>query len=69
MKCPNCKYEYDYSQYDVTEDEDGKPIHEHGTFFTLPINLERTSYAMFSSPEREEVYGCPSCGNVFLDIG
>jgi len=67
MNCPDCGYKYQFSYDDSCEDEDGKPINEEGKFFKLPITLERVVTFSFQV-EREEVYGCPKCGNVFMDV-
>ena len=60
MKCNNCGYEDGWvpEKLDVVEGE-------HGEFYRLPIDMKREGqYGI----ETAEVYACPACGNMQIDI-
>jgi rubredoxin len=59
MKCTNCNYKHGWDPESQTSIKGGK-----GDFYQLPIELTRES---FYSDERVELFGCPSCGFVFID--
>jgi len=61
MKCPKCEY---INGYDPKQNEG--IVGEEGGFFKLPINLERQDLYEINKQERS-VYGCPKCGNVFIE--
>ena len=60
MKCNSCGYENGWvpEKLDVVEGE-------HGEFYRLPIEMKRATVYGF---ETAEVYACPACGNMQIDI-
>jgi len=61
MKCPNCKYKHGWSNETLSHVEGKK-----GDFYELAINMQQR--VPFDHHHEKEVYGCPECGAVFLDI-
>ena len=60
MKCTSCGYEDGWvpEKLDVVEGE-------HGKFYKLPIEMKRDlQYGV----QTVEVYACPVCGNMQIDI-
>ena len=66
IECPSCEYKNGRGNVDLEEDIYG----DEGNFFILPIKMEQdqTRYGRYSSPRQERVYGCPRCGNLFMNI-
>ena len=65
MKCPNCNYEPEFSP-----DNDEYVLGE-GRFFELGIDAKQEENATWRGSDfaREEVYGCPRCGVMFMNRG
>lgn len=55
-----CKCGYVDGWHDMEQVEGGL-----GPFYQLPVKLER---GYMYEDEREEVYGCPKCGTVFIEV-
>ena len=65
MICPACKYEH--------REAYGKKIHEKvigakGEFFYQTKRFRRDTHTKFSTTEKADCYGCPNCGNVFIEV-
>ena len=63
MKCPNCGYEPAVNEYDYCE--------APGRFYELCVEAKRAATGDWYSrdPDREQIFGCPSCGVMFMDMG
>ena len=61
MECPACKYfhGWDGEIMDIREGNKGE-------FFKLSVEMERKR--AWKVPEQKELYGCPNCGNIFIEI-
>lgn len=64
MKCPKCKYQngWDWDDEDQYQETTGK----HGTFYQLPIKMERTE---FFDTNTKKVFACPNpnCRTLFIE--
>lgn len=63
MKCKSCGY--DSGGWDSEKDEYIRG--EHGDFYKLPVEMQRES-DMYPYINKTPVYGCPSCGSIFMDV-
>lgn len=65
MKCNHCNYVHGWDAETLTHCEG-----DHGKFFSLPIQLERTRQydGCVSGTERRELVGCPNCGNTQIEV-
>ena len=63
MKCPNCGYEPAVNEYDYCE--------APGMFYEIGVEAKRASTDDWynRAPDREQIFGCPSCGVMFMDMG
>ena len=61
MKCPHCDYEPEINEFDYAMGA--------GRFYTLGIEMKQEANAHSNYHDaREAVYGCPSCGVVFINV-
>ncbi len=64
MICPNCEYEPEINEFDYCETP--------GRFYELGIEARRENneewYAKHKSQDREQIYGCPRCGIMFMNV-
>lgn len=65
MKCPNCGYAPTINEFDYAE--------APGRFYKLPVEAKRERgeewYESYGQePRREQVYGCPNCGVMFMNM-
>ena len=61
MKCPHCEYTPEINEFDYAS--------APGRFFVLPIKMEQESNAHAKYGDQcEKVYGCPSCGILFMNM-
>ena len=60
MKCPKCDYEPEINEFDWAQGP--------GRFFELGIEMKQqgNEHSKYHDA-REAVYGCPSCGVVFIN--
>lgn len=65
MICNLCGYAHKHYTYDNKTGETTYPEGSSGEFYKLPIEMKRDR---FFDIETQTVVGCPSCGNVQLDI-
>lgn len=66
MKCPNCNYEHGWSGEKLESIKGNK-----GDFFEMSNDMKMTrsdnSLSWRRHDETRDVFGCPSCGNIFID--
>lgn len=65
MKCPYCEYEHGWSNEKLGDVKGDK-----GDFFTTNEEnpLLRVDVYSWRRVERKEVFGCPSCGKLFIEV-
>lgn len=63
MKCPHCEYKHGY---EWVKEANEKIEGDKGDFFSLPIKMERE--APWEPKEEEQIYGCPNCGILFMNV-
>lgn len=62
MKCKHCGYKHGWDS-DTQIDAIGK----YGDFYFMKSHgMERSSH--YYNKEAEQIYGCPFCGKLFIDI-
>ena len=61
MICPHCKYEHGWRN-----EQDINIIGDKGGFYQHPVEVKRRE--PWSEIEMAEVYACPSCGILFIDV-
>lgn len=60
MKCPKCEY------VDAELGEGNWVEGDKGGFYSLPIEMKRPGVSW--KQNTADLYGCPNCGNVFIDV-
>ena len=65
MKCPNCNYKHGWQGCD-----EGNTKSKEGEFYKLPIEAKRDNpEAYYGGPTvSKDVYGCPKCGMMFMEV-
>lgn len=68
MKCPHCDYMHGYQNVAAPDAEiDYQDVKgTHGSFYSLPIQLERGTDNFFLDKERVTLYACPACTKTFV---
>ncbi len=61
MKCPHCEYQHGGGW---VQDEYQRVEGYKGDFYKMLSSVERK----FPYKEYREVYACPSCGKLFIDL-
>ena len=62
MICPNCGYKHGWGWYD---EEYSEMKGDEGEFYINKIPMVRSTYY---DRDEKEVYGCPKCGILFMNL-